>query len=274
MRRRTPAPLLLALVIHLAAAYALVHVVFHYDFSAPPAPERIVLPVERVTYVAVGASAAGGSDSSSAPAARAAAAAPLLSPPRRIPPAVAPGAPTLGGAGTSRSAAGGRGTGGAAPTTGIVPGERDPRLATDPHYFDPEPKTHAERVDSAVKASIYAYNDSVARANAGRRDPRDWTVERNGQKWGIDGSRIYLGRFAIPSAVLAALPIRIQANPGESLNDRLVSSRRADLVEHSAARFHDEEFNTAVRRIRERKDRERRERRERPSERPASTGAP
>jgi hypothetical protein len=116
-------------------------------------------------------------------------------------------------------------------------------------------------VDSAVHAMIYAYNDSVARAAAvSGKKPGDWTFEKGGQKWGVDGSKIYLGKFAIPSAVLAALPLRIQGNPGETLTDRLVTTHRGEVLEHAAAQYHDVEFKSAVKRIRERKDRERRER--------------
>jgi hypothetical protein len=76
----------------------------------------------------------------------------------------------------------------------------------------------------------------------------------------MDGSKIYLGKFAIPSAVLAALPLRIQGNPGETIADRLVTTRRGEVLEHSQAQFHDLEFKSAVKRIRERKDKERQER--------------
>jgi hypothetical protein len=147
------------------------------------------------------------------------------------------------------------------PVTGIVPADPDPRLTADPHQFFPVPKTHAERVDSAVKATIYAFNDSVARAraNAGK-DPADWTFQKGGGKWGMDGKNIYLGKFAIPSAVLAALPLRIQGNPSAQIADRLQGTRRADLMEHAASQYHDDEFKSAVKRIRERKDKERRER--------------
>ena len=76
----------------------------------------------------------------------------------------------------------------------------------------------------------------------------------------MDGSKIYLGKFAIPSAVLAALPIHIQGNPGEAIADRLVTTRRGEVLEHASSQYHDMEFKSAVQRIRERKDRERRER--------------
>jgi hypothetical protein len=169
--------------------------------------------------------------------------------------------PTPPAAGTQGGVEGGTGVGGGrGVTTGIVPGEPDPRLAADSKFFYPAPKTHGQRVDSAVKAQIFAYNDSVARAyaNAGKQ-PGDWTFDRNGKKWGIDGNKIYLGKFAIPSAVLAALPIHIQGNPGEGLSDRLAPSRRADVALHAQSQLHDQEFKTAVKRIRERKERERRE---------------
>jgi hypothetical protein len=155
--------------------------------------------------------------------------------------------------------------GGSGPTTGIVPAEPDPRLATDGKFFYPRNKTAAQRADSAVKATIYAYNDSVARAaaiDAGKRKPGDWTFGSDGKKWGVDGSKIYLGKFWIPSAVLAALPIRVQNNPGETIADRLSTTRRSDVLLHAESQFHDDEFKAAVKRIRERKDRERREKKQ------------
>jgi hypothetical protein len=156
--------------------------------------------------------------------------------------------------------AGGSGSGGGiGPTTGIVPGVADPRLTVDPRQWYPVPKTQAQRTDSAIQAIIFAYNDSVAKASGGRA-PGDWTFERGGGKWGVDGNKIYLGKFAIPSAVLAALPLRIQGNPGERLNDRLVGTHAGEVSEHAASQYHDLEFKNTVKAIRERKDRERRER--------------
>jgi hypothetical protein len=182
--------------------------------------------------------------------------------PVRVPTVIAPPQPSAPG--TAGGVTDGLGMGGGiGPATGIVPGDPDPRLSADAHQFFPVPKTHAQRVDSAVHAVIYAYNDSVARAAAlAGKKPGDWTFEKNGQKWGVDGNKIYLGKFAIPSAVLAALPIRITANPGETLTDRLVTTHRGEVLEHAAAAYHDDEFKSAVKRIRERKDKERREKQE------------
>jgi hypothetical protein len=260
MRTRRPSsPLLFSLAIHVAVAAVLANAAFHYDFSAlrarPPAPT-----VEQITYVAV--RPAGGAAGGSGATAPAKAAVPQrgLVAPARVPTQIVPAPQPVGG--TPGGQAGGTGVGGGiGPATGVVPADPDPRLLTDEHQFYPVPKTHAQRVDSAVHAIILAYNDSVATAAAlSGRKPGDWTFEKGGKKWGIDGNKIYLGKFSIPSAVLAALPIRIQGNPGETIADRLVTTRRGDLLDHAQSQYHDIEFKSAVKRIRERKDRERRER--------------
>ena len=259
MRSRSSTPLLLSIGAHVVLGIALASVVFHYDFSVR-SPRAPAAPVEQITYVAVGAgggamrgTAAGAPAKSTVPSAGRIA-------PVRVPTAVVPPSAAVGG--TPGGVVGGTAAGGGiGPTTGVVPADPDPRLTADAHQFFPVPKTHAERVDSAVKATIYAFSDSVARAHSAEgRKPGDWTFEKGGQKWGIDGNKIYLGKFAIPSAVLAALPIRIQGNPGEGFTDRLAPTRHGDIEVHAASAFHDDEFKTAVRRIRERKDRERRER--------------
>ncbi len=260
--RRSPTSLLLSLAIHAVVGVALVNVAFHYDFSSLYAPRVPAPMVEHISYVAVGpARGATGGSTGGAPAKATAPSRGLVAP-LRVPNAIAPAQPRA--TGTQGGVTDGRGKGGGiGPTTGIVPADPDPRLSADAHQFFPAAKTHAQRVDSAVHAMIYAYNDSVARAAAleGKK-PGDWTFEKNGQKWGVDGSKIYLGKFAIPSAVLAALPIRIQANPGETLTDRLVTTHRGEVLEHAAAAYHDDEFKSAVKRIRERKDKERREKQE------------
>jgi hypothetical protein len=261
LERRPSGPLVFSIATHVVLGILILNAAFHYDFSK--AYERPVPPAaEHVTYVAV--APAGGSTGSTiggAPA-RATVPSPGLVAPPRVPAAVTP-APTAVG-GTPGGVDGGRGVGGGVgPVTGVVPADPDPRLAADAHQFFPVPKTHAERVDSTVKAVIGAYNDSVALANANPgREPGDWTFQKGGGKWGMDGSKIYLGKFAIPSAVLAALPLKNlgQGNPSEAIADRLQGTRRADLLLHAASLYQDDEFKTAVKRIRERKDRERRER--------------
>ena len=273
MRRpRASGSFLLSLAVHVMVGFAILNAAFHYDFSSLNPPRLPSPEVEHLTYVGVAppGGITTGTDSTSMPAKATTPTRGLVAP-RAVPRVIVPPAPVS--AGTPGGVDGGRGTGGGVGvTTGIVPAEPDPRLSSDPHAFFPLPKTHAERVDSAVRASIYAYNDSIARAMArAGKQPGDWTFEKNGQKWGVDGNKIYLGKFAIPSAVLAALPIRVQGNPGETISDRLSIARRGDILQHAQAQFHDEEFTTAVKRIRERKDRERREKQPQDVPKPVAT---
>jgi hypothetical protein len=269
MRRRPSGSFLVSLAIHTAITVVLANVVFHYHiFESPPPP--VPPAAEAVTFVTVSPPAGAAGGSTTAPPAPATEPSRRLVAPSRVPSAIAPpaGEPATGG--TPGGVEGGTGAGGGiGPATGIVPGQIDPRLGMGGKFFYPAPKTAAERADSAVKATILAYNDSVAMAAANQgRAPGDWTFDRNGKKYGIDGSKIYLGKFWIPSAVLAALPIRAQANPGEAAANRLVSTHRGEVLLHAQSQFQDQEFKTAVKRIRERKDRERREKQRQQNEGP------
>ncbi|HEV7994167.1 MAG TPA: hypothetical protein VGP25_20245 [Gemmatimonadaceae bacterium] len=260
--RRPSGSFLFSVAFHSALLFVLANVVLHYDIVFAPKPTVPAPTEERVSYVSLSPPAGAVGGTTTTPPARATEPTKRLVAPPRVPTGVPRSVPTPPAAGgTPGGVVGGTGAGGGVgPTTGIVPGDPDPRLSADSKFFYPAPKTHGQRVDSAVKATILAFNDSVANAaaNAGKR-PGDWTFENNGKKWGIDGNKIYLGKFAIPSAVLAALPIRIQGNPGETIADRLVTTRRGDVLLHAQSQFHDDEFKSAVKRIRERKERERRE---------------
>ena len=105
-----------------------------------------------------------------------------------------------------------------------------------------------------------AYREAEIAAEANRgRSPRDWTIERNGQKYGLDSQYIYLGKFKLPSAILAALPF----NYGGVDGTRIIQARnatgfRTTSTSHSQGMSEDD-FRAAVKRIRERKDRERKE---------------
>ncbi len=272
--QRSSGALAFSIVVHVVVAALILNAAFHYDFSTEPKAAYSPPVREQITYVlaAPAGGVTGGIDSTAKPA-RAKTPSAGVVVPLQVPLSVTPLEPSTGG--QPGGVQGGKGVAQeVSPLTGITPSLPDPRLATDPHAFTPLPKTHAERVDSAVRATILAYNDSVERVMRARgRAPGDWTYEKNGQKWGIDGSKIYLGKYAIPSAVLAALPIRLgQANPGDGLTDRLAPTRRADLLMHAESQAHDEEFNSAVKRIRERKDKEREERRRGDQTKPIASG--
>jgi hypothetical protein len=84
----------------------------------------------------------------------------------------------------------------------------------------------------------------------------DWTVEKNGKKYGIDKQYIRLGKFSIPTALLALLPFNAQMNPTVSDRNRQQMAMRMDIMEHAQMSLNEEEFRRAVKAIRERKERE------------------
>jgi hypothetical protein len=185
--------------------------------------------------------------------------------PTTLPPIPAPaasvGAPSGSATGTGGAPAG--------VATGIEPAMPDPRIELKPNSLR-LPLSMAQKNDSAVKAIYMAYREAEIAAEENRgRSPRDWTIERNGQKYGLDSQYIYLGKFKVPSAILAALPF----NYGGVDGARIIQARNAnwirdDIMSHSQGMSEDD-FRAAIKRIRERKDRERKE-----SEKAATKGNP
>jgi hypothetical protein len=153
------------------------------------------------------------------------------------------------------------GSGGASSglTTGVEVGMPDARLPIRPNALH-LPLSTAEKNDSAVKAIFMAYREAEIEAEEHRgRDPRDWTIEHNGQKYGVDSQYIYLGKFKVPSAILAALPLNPHGVDGQRLLDSQEAARiQSDINLHTQGMSEDE-FRAAVKRIRERKDREKKE---------------
>jgi hypothetical protein len=260
-RQRTS--LLVSIAVHAVVIALIATITFHYPIGAllgldrarKAAPERLqymVLPAGPVAPVGNGSN-------------------PTATPPKgppaplRAPTSVPTTLPEPPAAGQSAGAVSGRegGTGGA-PTgmaTGIEPMAPDPRLPLAPGDYISAPKTMAQRVDSTMRAAFQAQFDSMALAEKNApRDPRDWTIDRNGQKWGLDQKYIHLGKWKLPSAVLALLPLQ----PGGVDGNRVIEGRNAafirrDVLEHAQRSIREDEFKAAVRRIRERKERERRE---------------
>jgi len=107
-----------------------------------------------------------------------------------------------------------------------------------------------------VQAIYSDYRAAEIAAAEGRgKSPRDWTIERGGGKFGLDSQYIYLGKFKVPSAILAALPF----NYGGVDGSRIIQARNADWIRqdiqsHSTGMSEDD-FRAAVKRIRERNDR-------------------
>jgi hypothetical protein len=251
--------IVISVAVHVVVIALIASITFSYQFSNAA---REIKPVaERVHYVAVKPKTpdvGNGAKETPKPPKKA------LTPARLLPPTTIPTAlPPIPPPNVSVGAISGtdKGTGGApvGVATGIEPAMPDPRIELRPNGLH-IPISQGERNDSAVKAIYVAYREAELAAEAGKgRSPRDWTIERNGQKYGVDSQFIYLGKFKLPSAILAALPL----NYGGVDGTRIIQARNAawiqnDIYTHSQGMSEDD-FRAAVKRIRDRVDRQRKE---------------
>lgn len=149
--------------------------------------------------------------------------------------------------------------GGGGPTRGVRPSFTDARLwaPTAEELMAPGPPlTRADTLRLMLAERANVYLDSMARVQPGR-DPADWTFDHNGRTYGIDSKFIRLGKFSIPTALLAALPLNQQANPIASERIQRLNSMRGEIQYQAARMAREDEFRDAVRELRERKERER-----------------
>jgi hypothetical protein len=260
--KRDKRSIILSLGIHVFVIIAIASITFRYPLLSLFNTDRDTLPRERIRFVRVAPAAAAapsqrvgnGSDTRVKPKERLNPA-PLL-PPSMIPTALPPLPPPTVSPGAISGTP--NGTGGA-PTgfaTGVEPALPDPRIELRPNSLR-LPLSMAQKNDSAVKAIYLAYREAEIEAEEHRgRSPRDWTMTHDGQKYGLDSQYIYLGKFKIPSAILAALPL----NRGGVEGSRIIEARNAnwiqnDIYSHSQGMSEDD-FRSAVKRVRERMDRE------------------
>lgn len=229
-------------------------------------------PVERIHFVATptlaavtnaGRSGGDGRPESKRPAP------PRLAPPRPasvapalVPNAVPPPAPPAASP-ADPAAAGGSGEviGAGGPTRGVRPTYSDPRLWVPPAPYVAVPRTPAERLDSSLAARLRAHRDSMALAThvPTKAERGDWTMERNGKKYGIDQKYIHLGSFQLPTAALALLPLNQTSNPIAGERARSYAYMHGDINFQAQRAMNMAEFRSAVKAIRERKERERTE---------------
>ena len=229
------------------------------DRAAKPVAERVeYIAITPPVFDTVAAPVPRAARPQPAPSRSAPAAMPPLVAPREVPtslppPAVAPERPVTADPGPLR--------GGTGPTRGVQPNTDDPRVWPYDVEFFYAPKTDKERLDSALLHSIARHLDSLANfaVTPNKFERGDWTVEKGGQKWGVDQQFIRLGKFQIPTALLALLPMnQMQANPISMDRDRNASYMRADIALHAQMAMNEDEFRKAVKAIRDRKERERR----------------
>lgn len=184
---------------------------------------------------------------------------PVSEPPALVPPVVVPTEIVRGGGDSvARDSAVGRGDP-VDPMAGLRRPPLDPRLV-GPVAGTPRGAVRAPRFspDSAASSWVAAYWDSVARVQASdSRDPMDWTVRRGEDRYGLDPQFIYFGKFKLPTALLALLPINVQGNPTTYERNRALNAMREDILYHAMRAENADDFNASVKRIRERVERER-----------------
>lgn len=266
MKRRLSPAVLVSLSVHMVVGTVIVQsLLVPTPFSSLFTRERRApVPIERIGFVSIpsgtGPAVAGRRGGDGGPVTAVPAPA-LVAPsvtPDRIPPAPAAGAAPVIGTGPL--------VGGGGPTRGVRPSYTGPEVWATPGRILSAPRTTAQVIDDAIRADIGRLTDSVL-ALGPRRDPTDWTIERNGRKWGIDQRAIRLGPVSIPTAVLALLPINAQANPITSQRERQINYMQRDIAFHAQRSINENEFKTAVRNLRLRKERERAQQQEQQKER-------
>ena len=258
-RPRPKGSVALSMAVHVVAIILIASITFRYPIAAlfssstPPTPTPVhyvdVRPAPR------GQGGTGPANTKTRPK-KAPNPVALLAPtviPTTLPPIQPPSAAAVAGS------LNGTGTGAPGIASGVEAALPDSRIELRPKALR-VPLSTCARNDSAVKAIFIAYREAEIEAeeHAGR-SPRDWTFDHNGQKYGMDSQYIYLGKFKVPSAILAALPL----NPYGVNGEQLIQNRNAEWIRNDiythAQGMSQEDFDAAVKRIRARKDREKQE---------------
>lgn len=117
--------------------------------------------------------------------------------------------------------------------------------------------SHGEKVDSAVKAIVQAYLDSLAvDSSLSPVRPPSWVADVGGLDFGIDSKFIYLAGLKIPTLILGLLPLPAGDFDRQKRYQQLMEMRRD--IYYSAWRAQTlEEFKENVRKLRERNEHER-----------------
>jgi hypothetical protein len=185
-----------------------------------------------------------------------------------VPPLVAPSEVPTGLPAAAPEPSGGNTGGGygdiigdGGPIRGLRPTFTDQRLWVSPSDVVVAPIVPLDRADTLrlmLERGIQAYTDAMDAAGVGERRPGDWTFNLGGKKYGIDRNMIRLGDFSLPTAVLSFLPLNnAQANPVVAERVQRLDAMRREIMEQSARQMRDDEFDQAVRALRQRREKER-----------------
>jgi len=263
-KRRLSGPVVLSIAVHVVVGAALLRILLvPYPFTSLFATKSQTVEPERISFLALPRESAvttpGKSGGNGRPVNSKATPAPPLVAPTSVPTTLPPAEPSAAPTPTPVDEGTGPLVGRGGPTKGIRPSYSDPRIWVPAAPVVSAPKSAHERMDSIVTSGIEHFRDSLA-ANtytANKFERGDWTVEKNGKRYGIDQQAIRLGKVSIPTALLGLLPLNVQGNPVAAARDRETASLRAEILYQSARSLNEEEFRRAVKSLRERKERER-----------------
>ena len=263
MKRRLNGSLVISVAIHAVVATAVLHAIItprYLEELFGPRPRAVEPPLERLVFIEAPPVAAVVAEAPvAAPVVRpgVVAAAPRLVAPREIPDGVAPpvaGPPTE--IPVTTGVAGGTGTGDprGRGSVSITPAYSDPRIWNTPSPYTPPVKTQAEELEAYLARGIREALDSAKAVEANQRDPRDWTKEIGGQKYGMDSQWIHVGKFKVPTLLLGLLPMQAQANPNAVDRYRRINEMSSEIQERRALMA---DTDDEIKRINARMDRQR-----------------
>jgi hypothetical protein len=282
--RRSPGSIAISVAIHTVAVAALLSVTLRVPIREYlTSGDRPPIVPEQVSYVAMAPAGGGGGGPAAAPPPVGVPRERLVAPatvPTELPAAAAGGTPPPG-AGVPGGVPGGTGTGAGggdprnAAVRGVVPGLGDPRLTPGAVGGGVIPRSVERRTQDAIMDAYAVYRDSVIAAQMNpTRQPGDLSWERNGQKYGWDGSGIHFGKFTVPNAVLALLPMPVGGRNINAATDARTSAWVQSDLQYHAAGMSSDEFKAAVKRIRDRKDREREDQKKAAAQQPPTVRPP
>jgi hypothetical protein len=261
-KRRLSGPAIASIIVHVVVGAALFRVLLiPYPFLFSSKEEKV--EPERISFLALPQASAttspGKSGGNGRPFNPNAKAAPPLVAPTAVPTELPPVNPAPAAPAVAEDEGTGPLIGRGGPTKGIRPSYSDPRIWVPAAPVVSAPKSADARMDSVVASAIERARDSMA-ANTyspNKFERGDWTVEKNGRRYGIDQQAIRLGKVSIPTALLALLPLNVQGNPIAAERERALASMRQEILFQSQRALNEEEFRKAVKSLRERKERER-----------------
>jgi len=260
LKQRQNGPLLVSAAIHVVVGAALLHAIvtpryFTELLRRTPAPDE--QPAERIRYIeaaprlviAEAPRSAGPIRTGVVPAS------PVLVAPRVVPSTIPPAAETPAPIAPGTGVVGGTGTGDprGRGSVSVTPAYTDPRIWNTPSGYTPPAPTRAQELEDYLARGIQQHLDSLGAIPAGR-DPRDWTKEIGGRKYGMDDKWIHVAGFKVPSFLLAAIPMKAQSNPTVTDRNRRIGEMSAEIEERRSLEL---DSRDEIKRINDRMDRQR-----------------